>query len=80
MGLTLSGLTVVRGGWTDVRRAHARVVVLVQVGCKGRTGHKESGLRHPAEPIEIELKTGVRLRVTTDADLDYVVVLAQRLG
>lgn len=30
--------------------------------------------------IEIELKTGVRLRVTTDAALDYVVALAQRLG
>jgi len=30
--------------------------------------------------IEIELKTGVRLRVTTDVALDYVVALAQRLG
>jgi hypothetical protein len=30
--------------------------------------------------IEIELKTGVRLRLSTSVDLDYVTALAQRLG
>jgi len=30
--------------------------------------------------IEVELKTGVRLRVPMQADLDYVVALVQRLG
>ena len=30
--------------------------------------------------IEVELKTGIRLRVPAHADLDYVVALAQRLG
>jgi hypothetical protein len=30
--------------------------------------------------IEIELKTGVRLRLSTAVDLDYVAALAQRLG
>jgi hypothetical protein len=29
--------------------------------------------------LEVELKTGVRLRVSTHTDLDYVVALVQRL-
>jgi hypothetical protein len=33
-----------------------------------------------ARAIEIELRSGVRLRMTTGADLDYVVALAERLG
>lgn len=32
------------------------------------------------DEIEIELKTGMRLRFSTSVDLDYVVALAQRLG
>jgi len=30
--------------------------------------------------LEIELKTGVRLRLSTAVDPDYVAALAQRLG
>jgi hypothetical protein len=30
--------------------------------------------------IEIELRSGVRVRLSGGADLDYVVALAQRLG
>jgi hypothetical protein len=30
--------------------------------------------------IEVELRSGVRLRLTTGADLDYVTALAERLG
>jgi transposase-like protein len=33
-----------------------------------------------AAEFEVELKTGVRLRFSTGADLDYVAALAQRLG
>ena len=36
--------------------------------------------RSGRDEIEIELKTGVRLRLSTAVDVDYVAALAQRLG
>lgn len=63
-----------------LRRERKSSVSLVPVRVIASTAPSARTGADAARAIEIELRSGVRLRVTTGADLDYVVALAQRLG
>ena len=58
------------------RRARVSLVPVRVVASTAPTARDPAA----AGEIEIELKTGVRLRLSTSVDLDYVTALAQRLG
>jgi hypothetical protein len=62
-----------------LRRERQSGVSLVPVRVIASTAPSARGT-DAGRVIEVELKTGVRLHVPTQADLDYVVALAQRLG
>lgn len=63
------------------RRERKASVSLVPVRVIASTAPTARGIEFGGgDEIEIELKTGVRLRFSTSVDLDYVVALAQRLG
>jgi len=64
----------------EVRQERRSSVSLVPVRVITSTASTARSTGDADRAIEIERKTGVRLRVTTDAALDYVVALAQRLG
>jgi len=65
---------------SKLRQERRSSVSLVPVRVIASTAPPARSTADADRAIEIELKTGVRLRVTTDAALDYVVALAQRLG
>ena len=68
-------------GWIyRLRQERRSSVSLVPVRVITSTAPTARSTADAERAIEIELKTGVRLRVTTDVALDYVVALAQRLG
>lgn len=63
-----------------LRRERKASVSLVPVRVVASTAPAARGAAVVGGEIEIELTTGVRLRLTTAVDLDYVAALAQRLG
>lgn len=63
-----------------LRRERKASVSLVPVRVVASTAPAARGATEVGGEIEIELKTGVRLRLSTAVDLDYVAALAQRLG
>jgi len=63
-----------------LRRERQSSVSLVPVRVIASTAPVARGRADADHAIEIELGTGVRLRLAIGADLDYVVALAQRLG
>jgi hypothetical protein len=63
-----------------LRRERKASVSLVPVRVVASTAPTARGAAAASGEIEIELKTGVLLRMSTAVDLDYVVALAQRLG
>ena len=63
-----------------LRRERKASVSLVPVRVIASTGPTARSETVAGRAIEIELKTGVRLRLATGADVDYVVALVQRLG
>lgn len=73
-------VSTLRWWLSKLRQERRSSVSLVPVRVITSTAPTARSTANADRAIEIELKTGVRLRVTTDVDLDYVVVLAQRLG
>lgn len=63
-----------------LRRERKASVSLVPVRVVASTAPAARGAAAVGGEIEIELTTGVRLRLSTAVDLDYVAALAQRLG
>lgn len=63
-----------------LRRERKTSVSLVPVRVVASTAPTARGPAAVGGELEIELKTGVRLRLSTAVDLDYVAALAQRLG
>ena len=63
-----------------LRRERQSSVSLVPVRVIASTAPSARGGDDADRVIEVELGTGVRLRVPMQADLDYVVALVQRLG
>jgi transposase-like protein len=63
-----------------LRRERKASVTLVPVRVVASTAPTARDAGAVGGEIEIELKTGVRLRLSTAVDLDYVAALAQRLG
>ena len=63
-----------------LRRERKARVSLLPVRVIASTAPAARGAAAVGGEIEIELKTGVRLRLSTAVDLDYVAALAQRLG
>lgn len=63
-----------------LRRERQSSVSLVPVRVIASTAPAARDGRDADRVIEVELKTGVRLRVPMHTDLDYVVALVQRLG
>ncbi len=62
------------------RKASVSLVPVRVVASTAPTARGAAAVGGEIRAIEIELKTGVRLRLSTAADLDYVAALAQRLG
>jgi hypothetical protein len=73
-------VTTLRTWIYKLRRERKASVSLVPVRVVASTAPTARSSAVPGGAIEIELKTGVRLRLSTTADLDYVAALAQRLG
>jgi hypothetical protein len=63
-----------------LRRERASSVSLVPVRVIASTAPTARSETSGDRAIEVELPSGVRLRLTSGADLDYVAALAQRLG
>jgi hypothetical protein len=63
-----------------LRRERKATVSLVPVRVVASTAPTARSAAAVGGEIEIELKTGVRLRLSPTVDLDYVAALAQRLG
>jgi hypothetical protein len=63
-----------------LRQERQTSVSLVPVRVVASTAPVARGAVAVGGELEIELKTGVRLRLSTAVDLDYVAALAQRLG
>jgi hypothetical protein len=63
-----------------LRRERAASVSLLPVRVIASTAPVARSESAGDRTIEVELRTGVRLRLATGADLDYVAALAQRLG
>ena len=73
-------VSTLRWWLAKLRQERRSSVSLVPVRVIASTAPTARSAADADRAIEIELKTGVRLRVTTDVALDYVVALAQRLG
>jgi transposase-like protein len=73
-------VTTLRTWIYKLRRERKASVSLVPVRVVASTAPMARGATAATVEIEIELKTGVRLRLSTAVDLDYVTALAQRLG
>jgi hypothetical protein len=73
-------VTTLRTWIYKLRRERKASVSLVPVRVVGSTAPAARGGTAAGGEIEIELKTGVRLRLSTAVDPDYVAALAQRLG
>jgi len=73
-------VTTLRTWIYKLRREQQASVSLVPVRVVASTAPAARGTAAASSELEIELKTGVRLRLSTAVDLDYVVALAQRLG
>lgn len=73
-------VTTLRTWIYKLRRERKASVSLVPVRVVASTAPAARDVAAVGGEIEIELKTGVRLRLSTAVDLDYVAALAQRLG
>lgn len=73
-------VTTLRSWIYKLRRERNASVSLVPVRVVASTAPAARGPAAAGGEIEIELTTGVRLRLSTAVDLDYVAALAQRLG
>ncbi len=73
-------VTTLRTWIYKLRRERKASVSLVPVRVVASTAPAARGATAASGEIEIELKTGVRLRLSTAVDPDYVAALAQRLG
>ena len=73
-------VTTLRTWIYKLRREQKATVSLLPVRVVASTAPVARDPAAASGAIEIELKTGVRLRLSTAVDLDYVVALAQRLG
>lgn len=73
-------VTTLRSWIYKLRRERKASVSLVPVRVIASTAPVARGAAAVGGELEIELKTGVRLRLSTAVDLDYVAALAQRLG
>jgi len=73
-------VTTLRTWIYKLRRERKASVSLVPVRVIASTAPPARAGAAGGGEIEIELKTGVRLRLSTAVDLDYVTALAQRLG
>lgn len=73
-------VTTLRTWIYKLRRERKARVSLVPVRVIASTAPAARGTAAASSELEIELKTGVRLRLSAAVDLDYVVALAQRLG
>ena len=73
-------VTTLRTWIYKLRRERRASVSLVPVRVVSSTAPTARDAVAGSGEIEIELKTGVRLRLSTSVDLDYVTALAQRLG
>ena len=73
-------VTTLRTWIYKLRRERKAIVSLVPVRVVASTAPPARATATVGGEIEIELKTGVRLRLSTSVDLDYVAALAQRLG
>ena len=71
-------LTTLRKWIYKLRRERKASVSLVPVRVIASTA--PTARDADAAGIEVELRTGVRLRFATSTDVDYVAALAQRLG
>jgi hypothetical protein len=63
-----------------LRRERASSVSLVPVRVIASTAPTARSETVADDAIEVELRSGVRLRLAAGANLDYVAALAQRLG
>ena len=73
-------VTTLRTWIYKLRRERRARVSLVPVRVVASTAPTARCAAPVGGEIEIELKTGVRLRLSTTVDPDYVAALAQRLG
>jgi transposase-like protein len=73
-------VTTLRSWIYKLRRERKASVSLVPVRVIASTAPSARSAAAVGGELEIELKTGVRLRLSTAVDLDYVAALAQRLG
>jgi len=73
-------VTKLRSWIYRLRRERKATVSLVPVRVVASTAPTARSAAAVGGELEIELKTGVRLRLSTAVDLDYVAALAQRLG
>jgi len=73
-------VATLRGWLYRLRRERQSSVSLVPVRVVASTAPVARDAAAVGAEIEIELKTGVRLRLSPAVDLDYVATLAQRLG
>jgi hypothetical protein len=73
-------VTTLRTWIYKLRRERKASVSLLPVRVVASTAPAARGPAAASGEVEIELKTGVRLRLSAAVDLDYVVALAQRLG
>lgn len=73
-------VTTLRSWIYKLRRERKATVSLVPVRVVASTALAARDAAAAGGEIEIELRTGVRLRLSTAVDLDYVAALAQRLG
>ena len=73
-------VTTLRSWLYRLRRERKASVSLVPVRVVASTAPVARDAAAVGGEIEIELKTGVQIRLSTAVDLDYVAALAQRLG
>ena len=73
-------MTTLRTWIYKLRRERKASVSLVPVRVVASTAPTARGAEVAGIEIEIELRTGVRLRLSTGVDVDYVAALAQHLG
>jgi len=73
-------VTTLRSWIYKLRRERKATVSLVPVRVVASTAPVARGAAAVGGEIEIELTTGVRLRLSTAVDPDYVAALVQRLG
>lgn len=73
-------VTTLRWWIYKLRRERSGSVSFMPVRVVGSTAPTARRGSEAGSEIEVELKSGVRLRLSTSVDIEYVSALAQRLG